>query len=564
MKASSDALYVHILDDLAPFLGSEGSPESNAKQIAASALKGSLLKKFVGSESESRDADAKALELFLKTNEELLDSPREAERLLDQYLLGEVKASLDRFWFKDGYPLVSCLHELYLRGRVGSGSSIGAKGTDFYTKLFSSNLSTTSSLLYDSYRASCQNTILTSDAEKHRYEAYGTKHDVRYNKLLFVPKRNDISRTICVEPNLNMFYQLGLANILEGRLRQVFGLNLSDQPQVNRELAREGSINNTYVTIDLSSASDSLSIGVLRAILPKGLMSWLMALRSPSTLLPDGTLVQLKMVSTMGNGFTFPLETAIFAAVVEAAYKVSGVALIRNSRSYGSTKPGNFAVFGDDIIVREETHRHVMRLLWLLGFKVNDSKTFVEGPFRESCGGDFYKGQNVRGVYIKTLASPQDRYVAINLLNDWSATTGISLWRTIDYLRKTVKAVMVSPLLGLDQGIHVPSTLTSVRKNRNGSFKLLAYFPRKFEVKINDTGSFNGLWLTRTPNPSGLELAFIAGYVRSNAISLRQNEIRYRMKHLVLPVWDSIELVRSYRRFSFTQWETAVWSNWTN
>jgi hypothetical protein len=532
-------------------------------------LRDSLLKKYVESGLTSPQADQKALELFLDVNKELLTSHREPETLMDQHLLGELKASLDRFWYRSGTDtLVASLHDLFLAGHVGPGSSLGSPDNDFYTKLFNCRLTTTSKLLYDTYRAGSHIQSLHSFAEARRAEVHGPYDLADHSKLLFVPKRNDISRSICVEPNLNMFFQLGLAKILESRLRQVYSIDLSTQPDFNRELARQGSINGSYATIDLSSASDSLSIGVLESILPVSFMNWLKILRTPNTRLPDGRTVQLRMISTMGNGFTFPLETLIFAAVVDSAYRVDGTSLRRNQRVEAgdlvsdriTEKVGNFAVFGDDIIVQTAVVRKVLRLLWLLGFSVNRDKTFIEGPFRESCGHDYLHGHFVRGVYIKTLQTQQDRYIAINLLNDWSATTGIQLCSTIQYLRQTVRWVVVSPLLGLDAGIHVPLHMAKPRLDRNGSFKVRFFCTKPRQIHIKERG-FSKAWCRRDFNLYGLELAFIAGYIRSHMLSLRQRRAHYAMKSCILPVWDRVQLTRSWRRFSFTRWETAVHLN---
>lgn len=557
MKCSSDRLYQYVLEDLSDFLSD--APERTSRQYAASALKESLLKKYLEGDTTSREADTKALRLFESVNESLISAHREPETLMDQHLLGELKSSLDRFWFLSGTDsLVTDLDDLFIEGRVGPGSSLGAKSTDFYTKLFDSKLTTTSFHLYNHYRKMSQRTELHSSAEKLRLERFGDCDIVEHSKLLFVPKRNDISRTICVEPSLNMFYQLGFARILERRLNQVFSINLSSQPDFNRELARRGSIDNSFSTIDLSSASDSLSIGVLRSILPKGFFSWLMALRTPNTRLPDGRSVGLRMISTMGNGFTFPLETIIFSSVVESAYRVSGIPLRRNTA--GSA--GNFAVFGDDIVSDTNCTSKILRLLHLLGFSVNRSKTFVEGPFRESCGADWFLGQPVRGVYIKTLKTQQDRYVAINLLNDWSATTGISLSRSVQYLLESVRRVLVPPHTGLDEGIHVPLSMSErPRFDRNGAFKYHSFKPAPFQIRIKEDGTFSGRWKTKDPNFPGLELSAVAGYLRSQAITLRQRVIRYVMKKGVTPYWDHVPLTRSYRRFCFTRWGTAVYLN---
>jgi len=155
----------------------------------------------------------------------------------------------------------------------------------------------------------------------------------------------------------------------------------------------------------------------------------------------------------MGNGFTFPLETAIFACAVEAVYKVFGRKLKKSNLPRG--RFGNFGVFGDDIICESDKATHVIRLLELLGFTTNASKSFVIGPFRESCGGDYYKGFPVRGVYIKDLGTMASRYVAINRLNSWTAMTGISLSHTMDVLLKKVRLLPVPLHENDDAGIKV-------------------------------------------------------------------------------------------------------------
>lgn len=553
MKDASGTIFLNASADVASFLSE--APERTWRQFSAVALLDTLLKKYVEPDGDTAQADNSALSKFLEVNENLLAAPRAAENLLDQYLLGELKNSLDRFWFKEGQSLVMGLNDLYYKGRMGPGSSLGVEGCDFYTKLCNSKLTTTSSLLYDSYRTATQIApTVTADSEIQRSAAWGNCEVVTASKLLFVPKSNAISRTICVEPSLNMFYQLGLGSIIEDRLREVFSIDLAKQPDFNRELARRGSIDGSFATIDLSSASDSLSTGVLKEILPRSFFGWLSALRVPKTKLPDGRVVDLNMVSTMGNGFTFPLETLIFSSVVAAAYRVNGTQLLKNRGS----EVGNFAVFGDDIIVETQVASKVLRLLWLLGFQPNLAKTFIEGPFRESCGSDWFKGRNVRGVYIKSLRTPQDRYVAINLLNDWSACSGIPLPRTISYLLSTVKGVYIPPFCNLDAGIHVPLSYVPVpRYNMNGSFKIQLYLAKAVRTKVGEDGR-SRLDVGREPNKPGLELTFIAGHIRSGFISLRQRLVRYQKKTSIVPYWDILDANRSRGRFGFKRWEVVV------
>lgn len=210
---------------------------------------------------------------------------------------------------------------------------------------------------------------------------------VGYNKIVFVPKTARCSRTIAVEPLGNSFVQKGVDVYLRERLKYVSGVDLTSQ-KTNQTLAYCGSLGgyDPYVTIDLSSASDSISIELVRDLLPFEWFTFLNELRSPSYLL-DGTEHPYNKFCSMGNGFCFPLETAIFTAVCHTACKVTG-------------NDDDFSVYGDDIIVRQSCALFVLELLKALGFAINPDKTFLFGPFRESCGEDYFGGVAVRPIII--------------------------------------------------------------------------------------------------------------------------------------------------------------------
>jgi hypothetical protein len=133
------------------------------------------------------------------------------------------------------------------------------------------------------------------------------------------------------------------------------------------------------------------------------------------------------MISTMGNGFTFPLMTTILSSAVRAVYREMGILIKDNPLAWNhdAVVPGNWAVFGDDIIVCREAYDMLVTFLHELGFRVNLTKSFNSGLFRESCGHDYLGGHDVRGVYLKRMTSRQDIAVAVNLLNDWSFRTSI-------------------------------------------------------------------------------------------------------------------------------------------
>lgn len=592
MGSRSRALYFDLLDDLSGHLpidvmdrlrsGSDVEiwPDATLQEYRALALAKSFYKKFI--DMTEKSADELALEKFLRVNKTSGNWCLNLTDSWDEVLWGELKRSVYDFWNPAGMPLVSSFDELFTRGRCGPGASVGSKHNDFYSKLFSSELSGTSKCLYRAYRCYIKNFPEWTIADGIRSAHYGESSIVGGNRLQFVPKTRSISRTICIEPVMNMFLQLGLGGIMEDRLERSLGISLSHQPDNNRELARLGSVSGTYSTIDLESASDSIATKMLQELLPADFFAWLNLLRSPSSELPDGSRVELNMISTMGNGFTFPLQTMLFSCAVTAAARAREFTLERPR----AASEGSWGVFGDDIIVPTNCHylhdrkifvnfgdtlvRDVLRLLRLMGFTVNSSKSFFEGPFRESCGADFFRGQLVRGVYIKSLITPQSRFVAINLLNRWCAVTGMPLIRTIRALRKTVPDYLVPAWESDDCGIKVPFSL--VKKLRlDPNVQSVLY--RKFVVKGRSlTLGEDGFLENGGPiyNPSGLLLSFLNGTIRSCKIGLRSRTVLYRGCYAIAPNWDfpSLESIQDGAEgvpvpasAGGQRWKTAVTRN---
>lgn len=549
--------FLNCLDlDLAsyPHLG-------EVQSVRCSALRRSIVKKYI--DNVSPDANTVALNLFLRANNSCRDWKLESSSLLDDHLIGEFREELYRFWWKSGdESLCSSVHDLYRYGRTGPGSTLGANGTDYYSKLFSSKLTTTSKYLYDIYRQHAKFSPITDHAEKARFSDYGGYSVVEGNHLHFVPKANNVSRVICVEPSLNLFFQMGFRHILESRLRQIYDIDLSTQPGKNRELALLGSLDGHLSTIDLSSASDSVSLKMLSEFFPKSWVDIMKQLRSRTVRLPDGRSEELFMVSSMGNAFTFPLETIIFRAVLSAAARVNGLPVDR----------GTLGVFGDDIICPSFLTSKVLRLLKLLGFSVNIDKTFVEGPFRESCGHDYFNGHDVRGVYIRKLSTQQDRYVAINLLNAWSAKSNIPLPNAVQYLMSTVTRNYIPPAESFDAGILVPESFL-IRKvfDANGSILYRPFRPRPTVLRINSVthrvSGFKSKSLSW--NPFGLLESFLRGYVRDSVIPVRSDWVTYSSKRNVTPNWDYIPMASTlggvlnpFKLDSVKQqWYTAVYVN---
>lgn len=201
---------------------------------------------------------------------------------------------------------------------------------------------------------------------------------IDHNKVTFVPKNSKTERAIAIEPHANIFAQLGVGALIRQRLLRI-GIDLSNQKFKNR--ARVLS-DRACSTIDLASASDTVAYRTVLNLLPIEWVHLLDICRCPSSLFRD-EVVHLQKFSSMGNGYTFELETLIFYAISLAA---------------GAR---NVDVFGDDIIVESSSGESVVSALKHLGFKVNADKTFLAGRFFESCGIDVHNGVNVRPFFLK-------------------------------------------------------------------------------------------------------------------------------------------------------------------
>lgn len=570
----SDRLFSALLEDLAGYLptgfktGDDWSPELSPQAVAAIALTRSFYKKFRTSSRTTPEGDSVAAEKFHRSNERCRTWTYCPNTSLDEELMGEFKNLLYRFLYPQGHNLVFHLNDLFDRGRCGPGVSVGSRGEDFYTKFFDSPITCTAESLSTAYSKAVSNDLhhYWRAAESNRAVLYGEASLVPGSRFSFVPKDDTTSRLIAIEPSLNMFYQLGLGRLLEERLVSFFGLDITSQPQINQEAARFGSVTDDLATLDLSNASDSIGLPMLEWALPRPILDVLKLLRSPYGSL-SGVQLELHMVSTMGNGFTFPLETLVFSCVVVACIKSLGCKPIRPYTSHlpgleSNELFGYWGVFGDDIICHKRIAPRVIRLLDLLGFEVNRNKSFVEGVFRESCGRDFFRGHDVRGVYIKRLDSPEARYVAINALNVWSAKTGIPLSRTIKQLVDSVRWLPIPPAENHDAGIRVPFEMVRELQRRDNNRAVIYHKrlvnPKRLTIKEGEILVPKQL-KRRFVNPEGLMLAFLHGSIRDCRISLRQSEVRYHTKRGITPNWSYIPPTSDIASLcGGPRWESAV------
>lgn len=271
------------------------------------------------------------------------------------------------------------------------------------------------------------------DPDLFRRDAGRKVELVAANKITMVPKTAKVHRTIAIEPTLNGYIQKGV-DVYMRRCLARYGIDLRDQTR-NQNMAREGSLGglNPLVTIDLSAASDSISIETVRRLIPPKWFEFLNRIRSPSYVSEWGNGRYEKFV-TMGNGFCFPLETLIFASLVVAVYAETG--------------DRDFTVYGDDIIVRQSSALYLIEVLMYFGFRTNVDKTFIFGPFRESCGADYFEGVNVRPYILDFIPSTiRDKFKIANGIRDNPFFFNKEAWwTTVNSIPR--KGLLLRPLAG--------------------------------------------------------------------------------------------------------------------
>lgn len=235
----------------------------------------------------------------------------------------------------------------------------------------------------------------------------------KVSRLTFVAKDLKTSRSICIEPNADMFFQQmvlkDFLNIFEGDLSNF--IDLHDQSR-NQRAALYGSITGELDTLDLSSASDLLSMDLVKRIMPRKVLYWLLATRSKRVLTKDGTEHILNKFAPMGSALCFPVQCLVFFGVIvycSTIWNKNGDLwttdiderdVEETLRSYEPSMARSTVrflhsplVYGDDLVTDYRISEMVIQVLESLGFKVNTSKSYFSScAFRESCGEFYWNG----------------------------------------------------------------------------------------------------------------------------------------------------------------------------
>lgn len=337
------------------------------------------------------------------------------------------------------------------------------------------------------------------------------------NICFTVPKKDDIDRAACKEPDFNMYLQKGIGDFIRSRLRRD-GIDLNDQ-SVNQRLARKGSIDGSLATLDLSAASDSITWKLVMELLPFEWFCHLDSIRSKHTYI-NGKWRTMNLFSTMGNGFTFELESLLFYAMCIVAVRLSGCS------------NATIGVYGDDLIVPTEASSGLISILAYFGFRTNVDKSFVEGPFRESCGGHYYNGRDVTPFYVREPINDVTRVIwLLNKIREWSSegsgycTLLEDLWYEIYYKFPLLESITGFARIDSILSVAHPTRRTGRLKNStrtkhnpsngalcaqlrsNPSALIFNYKCGKVRASVRDGASYSrksfltGKWFITKPSP---------------------------------------------------------------
>jgi len=284
----------------------------------------------------------------------------------------------------------------------------------------------------------------------------GTRSEERCSVLYAVPKVQTGPRLIAAEPTCNQWIQQGIARFLHAyttRDRSILRHSVSFRDQdASGMLALQASKTGLLCTMDLKSASDRLSTQLVQRMF-RGNISLLRAMAACRTrfilnkvdrLMPS--LHKLRKFSTQGSALTFPVQSIVFATLC------LGVGKFLNPRESIRSLARQVRVFGDDIIIPVLWEPKTKEILHLLGLRVNPTKTFAEGNFRESCGVDAWMGHDVTPPHVSCVAMRTDPQ---SVLSNVAVSNNFYMkgwWHAASWIQATVGHRDTIPVIGIHSG----------------------------------------------------------------------------------------------------------------
>lgn len=280
------------------------------------------------------------------------------------------------------------------------------------------------------------------------------------SRLCAVPKSFKGPRLICIEPVAHQWMQQALMGWLTERVHSTFlgrSIRFDDQERSRKRTLR-ASVDGRDCTVDLSSASDRLSCRLVEYIFQGSeILDGLHASRtrclSQTISMRHPRITRLRKFASQGSAVTFPVQSIVFSILSVWALRLAEDRL--DDWSNWKDDFRKVTVYGDDIIAPNHAYHAIKLVLHECGLKVNDTKSFFEGNFRESCGMDAFNGVDVTPAYhLESYdGSPSSMATTVEVSNNFHKK---GLWRTSDSVMnllppKELKLLMV--LGGEDEGL---------------------------------------------------------------------------------------------------------------
>lgn len=169
-------------------------------------------------------------------------------------------------------------------------------------------------------------------------------------------------------------------------------LTIKDQ-DLNREAAKEGSIDGHFATIDLSSASDRIPRRFIVELFPKDVVD--ASLRYLARYIRVGNKkYKMWMWSTAGSSITWITEHAFFFLLALQVKKIM--------QAYRTVAVRMPRTFGDDLIIDSRGIDLMTNVLTRFNGILSEGKSYwsESGGYRESCGAEYFFGDDMSTSYF--------------------------------------------------------------------------------------------------------------------------------------------------------------------
>jgi hypothetical protein len=269
-------------------------------------------------------------------------------------------------------------------------------------------------------------------------------------KVITVPKTQKAPRIIAVEPTCMQFMQQGLFHSINAGIDRSYLHDFisTDDQEPNQLLSRQGSLDESLATLDLSEASDSVSCLLVAKMLYEfpNLRDGVFACRSYLADVPGHGVFHLAKFASMGSALCFPVETLVFFAIVLIGIERANHMQFKSLKEVSSLR-GQVRVYGDDLVVPSYAAVSVAQTLKSFGFTVNASKSFWTGRFRESCGKEYYAGTDVTVVKCRAELPISQRDVPelVSLVSFRNQLFKAGMWKTVRELDMWIESIIPFP-----------------------------------------------------------------------------------------------------------------------